>query len=1052
LFTDIEGSTRLVQLLGDRYGDLLADHRRLLRTAFAGHAGREIDHQGDAFFVAFPSAKDAVAAAVDAQIALAGHSWPDGARVRVRMGLHTGEPALGEDGYHGLGLHRGARICSAGHGGQILLSNATRELIADERIDGIELLDLGEKRLKDIDRPERIAQVVYPGMPAVFPPLKTGDAQPPDAPFEGREQALAAAVASRFGRVRPRRSRGTAIVAAVVVLGVVGAVFAVLSGTESDEALARLAENAVGRIDPGGMELTAQYQVGDGPRALAAGADSLWAANTVDGTVTRIDHSGGDVVTTTIPVGDDTSGIAFGEGALWVADRQDRTLSQISPKTNRVVNSIPLRNVPAAVAVAAGAVWIASDADRSVARFDVASGTLSPPVELGAAPAAIAAGSDAIWLASEEGGVVFRIEPREGVVANTITVGDGPVALAAGAGAVWVANRQGASVSRIDPATDAVTDTIPVGKDPTAVAVGEGAVWVASGGDGGSRIDPASRRRTQTVAVESSPSALAVAHGSVWAAAVAPAASHRGGTLRVETRPYFYERLEPGTYDLEIDQLMSLMYSGLVSYRRTGGASYGSLVGDLATSVPKPSPDGRTYVFRLRRGIRYSDGTGVKPEDFRASMETLLRRHGKELPPFYHRIVGVPTCVERPKRCDLSAGIVTDAAAGTITLRLTEPDSELMHALAFMFGYVAPAAHPFGGKRQPPGTGPYKLASFDSKRGARLVRNPQFRVWSQDARPDGAADEIVVNVRPEEQLDAQVRAVERGQSDVVIARRIFGSGLSPEEIQALVTRGAGRVYTDASPLLEYMWLSSRDPPFDQLGVRRALNYAVDRDRVAELGGGANLAQPTCQLVPPGFPAYKPACPYTARPGRGGEYNGPDLARARRLIERSGTEGMKVTVWTFGDKRAYGAYFTALLRRLGYHSTLRVVARDYGPYAAAVVDPRNHAQMGINGWQADIAVPSNFAVLFLCEGGGPDPVGNRTRHLCDRRIDAQAAAARRATGAESNALWQKLYEQIEATAVAVPLVNRREVTLVSDRIGNFQHHPMWGTLLDQLWVR
>ena len=1054
LFTDIEGSTLLVQLLGDRYGALLADHRRLLRTAFADHAGHEIDTQGDAFFVAFASAKDAVAAAVDAQIALAGHAWPGGAHVRVRMGLHSGEPALGEEGYHGLGLHRGARICSAGHGGQILLSNATRELIADERIDGIELLDLGEKRLKDIERSERITQVVYPGMPALFPPLKTVDAQPPDAPFEGREEALAAAVVSRFGWVRPPRSRGLAIAAAVVVLGVAGAVFAVLSGNGGHDALASLAENTVGRIDPGSAELTAQYPVGDGPHALAAGAGSLWAANTVDGTVTRIDHSGGDVATTTIPVGDDTSGIAFGEGALWVTDRQDRTLAQISPKTNRVVNSIPLRDVPAAVAAAAGAVWIASDADRSVARFDVASGTFSRPVELGAAPAAIAAGGGAIWLASEEGGTVFRIEPREGVVANTITVGEGPVAVAVGEGAVWVANRQGATVSRIDPATDAVTDTIPVGKDPTAVVVGEGAVWVASGGDGAvSRIDPATRRRTRTVAVESSPSALAVADGAVWTAAIAPASSHRGGTLRVETRPYHYDRLEPSTYDLEVDQLMSLMYSGLVSYRRAGGASYGSLVGDLATSVPKPSPDGRTYVFRLRRGIRYSDGAPVKPEDFRVSMENLLRDARKnDLPSFYHRIVGVPACVERPRRCDLSKGIVTDSAAGTITLHLTEPDSELMQALAYMFAYVAPAEHPFGGKRQPPGTGPYKLASFDGRRGARLVRNPRFRVWSQDARPDGAADEIVVHVRPESQVDAQVRAVERGRSDVVIARRIFGSGLSPEEIGAIATRSAGRVYTDASPLLEYMWLSIRDPPFDKLGVRRALNYAVDRDRVAELAGGVNLAQPTCQLVPPGFPAYQPSCPYTTRPGPGGEYNGPDLARANRLIERSGTKGMKVTVWTYGVKRAYGAYFTSLLQRLGYRSTLRVVAPDYGPYAEAVVNPSTHAQIGINAWQADIAVPSNFAFLFLCEGGGPDPVGNRTRHLCDRRIDAQAAAARRATGAESNALWQKLYERIEATAVAVPLVNRREVTLVSDRVGNFQHHPMWGTLLDQLWVR
>jgi peptide/nickel transport system substrate-binding protein len=837
------------------------------------------------------------------------------------------------------------------------------------------------------------------------------------------------------------------VAAVALVVVVAAAAFVALSGSGEDDTLASLAENTVGRIDPGRAKITARFPVGDGPKALAVGAGSVWAANGADGTVTRIDPEGGQIVT--IPVRDDTSGIAFGEGALWVTDRQDRTLSQISPETNRIVgDSIAVGNAPAAVAVADGAVWVASEVDRSVKKVDIARGAVAPDgIELGANPTAIAAGRDAIWVASEEGGTVFRIEPRDGVVTNSFTVGAGPVALAVGEGAVWVANRQDATVSRIDPATNAV-DTIAVGKGPTAVAVGEGAVWVANGGEGTvSRIDPATRRRTATVALKSSPTALAVADGSIWTGVIGGAAGHRGGTLRVQTRPYFPKRLEPSAYDLNADQLMSLVYSGLVSYRRAGGASYGSLVGDLATEVPKPSPDGRTYVFRLRKGIQYSNGAPVKPQDFRVSMETLLRSHGKKLPPVYNRIVGVPACIARPKSCDLSNGIVTDLATGTITLHLTEPDSELMHWLAFMFAYVAPAEHPFGGKEQPPGTGPYKLVSFNRKRGARLVRNPRFRVWSPDARPDGAADEIVVRVRRGARLSAQVRAVERGQADVATASEIWGNGIGPAKVRALATRAAGRVSTDAAPLLEYMWMNVRERPFDDVRVRRALNYAVDRDRIAEIAGGANLAQPTCQLVPAGFPAYKPSCRYTTRPGAGGEYNGPDLARARLLIERSGTKGMKVTVWTYEDKRTLGAYFVSLLQRLGYHSTLRV-APDYDSHWRATLGQRrNHAQIGISAWLSDIGVPSNFASPFTCEG-----VGMPSPHYCDPGIDAQFAAARRATGTDSNALWQKVYERIEAAAPAVPLVNRREVTLVSKRVGNFQHHPMWGTLLEQLWVR
>jgi class 3 adenylate cyclase/DNA-binding NarL/FixJ family response regulator len=173
LFTDIEGSTRLAARLGDGYGDVLADHQRLLREAFAGSGGREIDTQGDAFFVVFARAKDAIAAALAGQRALAHHRWPDGVTVRVRMGLHTGEPAAAHDRYIGLGVHRAARICAAGHGGQILLSSATYALLADDVLPEITFHDLGEYRLKDLVRPERIYQLMVPDLPRVFPPPRT---------------------------------------------------------------------------------------------------------------------------------------------------------------------------------------------------------------------------------------------------------------------------------------------------------------------------------------------------------------------------------------------------------------------------------------------------------------------------------------------------------------------------------------------------------------------------------------------------------------------------------------------------------------------------------------------------------------------------------------------------------------------------------------------------------------------------------------------------------------------------------------------------------------
>lgn len=165
LFTDVEGSTRLLKELRDGYGDVLAEHQRILREAFEAAGGQEIDTQGDSFFVAFPRAKDAVNAATAVQRALAAHRWPKGAAVRVRIGLHTGEPTLGDERYVGIGVHKTARIAAAAHGGQILLSNTTRGLVEDELPPDFRLVDLGEHRLKDIDLPERIFQLNAPGLP-----------------------------------------------------------------------------------------------------------------------------------------------------------------------------------------------------------------------------------------------------------------------------------------------------------------------------------------------------------------------------------------------------------------------------------------------------------------------------------------------------------------------------------------------------------------------------------------------------------------------------------------------------------------------------------------------------------------------------------------------------------------------------------------------------------------------------------------------------------------------------------------------------------------------
>jgi class 3 adenylate cyclase len=195
VFSDIEGSTTLLKALGDRYGDVLSGHRSLMRECFTTRGGVEIDTQGDAFFFAFPRARDAVAAAVEAQREHASHEWPDGHAVRVRMGLHTGEPAVGSEGYLGIDVVRAARLCTVGRGGQVLLSETTRALVGGSLPDGVAVHMLGERRLKDIDEPEHVFELDIEGAPvpvspdapaeAAVPPPGQAVPTPPTVPTPG---------------------------------------------------------------------------------------------------------------------------------------------------------------------------------------------------------------------------------------------------------------------------------------------------------------------------------------------------------------------------------------------------------------------------------------------------------------------------------------------------------------------------------------------------------------------------------------------------------------------------------------------------------------------------------------------------------------------------------------------------------------------------------------------------------------------------------------------------------------------------------------------------
>jgi YVTN family beta-propeller protein len=508
LFTDIEGSTRLVKQLRDRYADVLAEHQRILRAAFEAHRGYEVDTQGDSFFVAFASARDALLAAVEGQLALLSHTWPQGVEIKVRMGLHTGQAVAHDGRYTGLAVHRAARVGAAGHGGQILVSQATQTLLEDEEEDlHVFLRDLGEQRLKDLDRPVRLYQAAASGLPASFPPVRG------DAPLA---EAAEAAIAPPFWRRRLALGAAVAFAVAVVVAA------ALLLRSGSGGGLAVIQANHLGVIDPQTNEIVTEVPVGIRPGPVAVGAGSVWVGNLEDRTLTRIDPAEQAAAATISLEGRTPTGIAVGLGAVWVAHGLRGQVSRVDPQFGQVTRStsvggtafgspngsvaLDARSVwvvfgdstfgrldgsgslveetfagsqPAGVVAAGGSVWVTNSGDATVQRFNSETFRQGPlqTFNVGRRPEGIIYADGAIWVASAGDAVVTRIDPSSGATLP-ISVGEGPSALVSAAGAVWVANTAARTVSRIDAGTNEVVATIDTGNAPSGLAAADGLLWV----------------------------------------------------------------------------------------------------------------------------------------------------------------------------------------------------------------------------------------------------------------------------------------------------------------------------------------------------------------------------------------------------------------------------------------------------------------------------------------------------------------------------------------------------------------------------------------------
>ncbi len=506
LFTDIEGGPRL-----DEHA--VAQHDRLVRETLERNGGEAIDAEGDAFFFAFRRARDAVRGAVELQRAVGQ------ADVRVRIGIHTGET-----GYHGLDVVRAARISGAAHGGQTLISSATRDLVRGA-LDEVTFEDLGEYRLRDLERPEHVFQVAAPGLPASFAPLDPAGAARVMT-IGGREQELAeaagAALATEERRVRLfHRSRIVAVVGGLLVVAALVAIALAVTGGSGSGDIAVLPDSVVA-IDAGSGKPVGDAPIGGRPVAVTAGAEGVWVANADDGTVSRIDPKQHQVVKT-IGLGADVNSLATGFGSIWVAGGNDETVFRIDPAQNAVQaklqfgNADPLRPKPIFF-VAAGrkGVWVTRG--RQLLEIDPATNRLRQKVSLPGNPQDIAAGGGAVWATLEDERIV-RVDEGSGTITTTSQLpglGYSPVATADG---IWlILGTDTSQVAELDPDTAAQMASVSLPKSfPVALAAGDGAIWAVDHAQGRVwRIDEKAPTANLISTVAYHPISVAARDGTVW--------------------------------------------------------------------------------------------------------------------------------------------------------------------------------------------------------------------------------------------------------------------------------------------------------------------------------------------------------------------------------------------------------------------------------------------------------------------------------------------------------------------------------------------------------
>jgi peptide/nickel transport system substrate-binding protein len=527
------------------------------------------------------------------------------------------------------------------------------------------------------------------------------------------------------------------------------------------------------------------------------------------------------------------------------------------------------------------------------------------------------------------------------------------------------------------------------------------------------------------------------------------AAGHAGGTFTILANSAFGVADPAQNYTLQEWQLLIDTHDGLTTFAKVGGVAGTKIVPDLATSIPVPTNGGKTYVFNIRRGIKFSNGQVMKPSDFVTTFERQFTVPGPTS--FYSDFVGASKC--STKGCDLSQGVVADDTNYTLTINLTAPDAELMDQLALPFAFVVPGSTSLKltGNNVPPGTGPYMWKSYNPNSEAVLVRNKYFKVWSADAQPAGNPNEIIEKYGL--QVSDEVTAVENGT-----ANEVFDGDQIPSD-QLTTLNGAqyaGQVHVNTLTADWYMALNTRRPPFNNLQARQAINYAANRTAYVKIAGGPSLAVPACQILPPNYPSYTPYCPFTT--GAQTVWSGPNIAKAKAMVKASGTAGMKVVVNGTNDQvgKELAEQMVSDLDSIGYKASTQLLGS--GPQYSFVQNSANSSKWNVawSAWYQDYPAQSDFLnVLLGC--GTIHPNSDASPNIaafCDKSINSQILQAENletTNPTQAATLWTQVDHETTLQAPWVDLYNPKQIDFLSKSVHGYLWNPQWYILIDQLWL-